>query len=188
MKQKFLQFGSAPGNPSWQAQAALGFDVASFTIDWQNQQVRCPQGQLSRQWNESVNQHGHPVIRVWFGRKQCQACPRRSECIQAQSQHGHSISLLPYPQHLALQAARQYQQIPEFRQRYATRAGVEGSLSQGIRAFGLQRSRYVGLAKTRLQHILTAVAINLVRLMHWWEELPKAQTRVSRFQALASDS
>lgn len=58
--------GPVPGNPSWQAQAAQGFDVASFTIDWQNQQVRCPQGQLSRQWNESVNQHGNPVIRVRF--------------------------------------------------------------------------------------------------------------------------
>jgi hypothetical protein len=27
--------------------------------------------------------------------------------------------------------------------------------------------------------------MNLVRLMHWWEEIPKAATRVSRFQALA---
>lgn len=162
--------------------------MASFTIDWQNQQVRCPQGQLSRQWNESVNQHGHPVIRVRFGRKQCQVCPSRLDCTQAQSEHGRSISLLPYPQHLALETQRQYQQTPEFRQRYATRAGVEGSFSQGVRAFGLRRSRYIGLAKTHLQHIVTAVAMNLVRLMHWWEELPKAQTRISRFHALAPDN
>jgi len=81
------------------------------------------------------------MIRVRFGRKQCQACPSYAECTQAQSQHGRSISLLPYPQHLALQAARQYQQTSDFRQRYATRAGVEGSLSQGIRAFHLRRSR-----------------------------------------------
>lgn len=180
--------GPVPGNPSWQAQTAHGFDVASFTIDWQNQQVRCPHGQLSRQWNESVNQHSHPVIRVRFSRKHCQSCPSRLDCTQAQSQHGRSISLLPYPQHQALQAARQYEQTVEFKQRYATRAGVEGSLSQGVRAFGLRRSRYIGLAKTHLQHIMTAVAINLVRLMHWWEELPKAQTRISRFQALAPDS
>ncbi len=39
--------------------------------------------------------------------------------------------------------------------------------------------------KTHLQHIITAVAMNLVRLMHWWEEIPKAATRVSRFRALA---
>jgi len=176
--------GPAPGNPSWQAQAAGGFDVANFTIDWQNQRVQCPQGQLSRQWNESVNQRGHPVIRVRFGRKQCQACPSYAECTQAQSQHGRSISLLPYPQHLALQAARQYQQTSDFRQRYATRAGVEGSISQGIRAFQLRRSRYIGLAKTQLQHIITATAMNLVRLGSWWNQLPKAFTRVSRFAAL----
>lgn len=75
--------GPVPGNPSWQAQASLGFNVASFTIDWQNQQVRCPQGQLSRQWNERINQHGHPVIRVRFSRKHCQACPSRLDCTQA---------------------------------------------------------------------------------------------------------
>jgi transposase len=177
--------GPAPSNPSWQAQAAQGFDVAHFIIDWQKQQVRCPQGQLNRQWNETINQRGQPVIRVRFSRKHCQVCPSRLECTQAQSQHGRSISLLPYPQHQALQAARQYQQTPEFQRRYATRAGVEGCLSQGIRAFGLRRSRYVGLAKTHLQHIVTAVAMNLVRLMHWWEEIPKAATRVSRFRALA---
>jgi len=101
------------------------------------------------------------------------------------TQHLERASLLSYPQHQALQAARQYQQTPEFQQRYATRAGVEGSLSQGIRAFGLRRSRYIGLVKAHLQHIVTSVAMNLVRLMHWWEEIPKAATRVSRFQALA---
>lgn len=180
--------GPAPGNPSWQAQAAQGFDVAHFKIDWQHQQVRCPQGQLNRQWNETLNQRGQPVIRVRFSRKHCQVCPSRLECTQAQSEHGRSITLLPYPQHQVLQAAREYQQTPEFQQRYATRAGIEGSLSQGIRAFGLRRSRYIGLAKTHLQHIVTAVAMNLVRLMHWWKELPKAATRVSRFRALACES
>ena len=32
------------------------------------------------------------------------------------------------------------------------RAGVEGSLSQGVRIAGLRQARYIGLAKTHLQH------------------------------------
>jgi hypothetical protein len=33
-----------------------------------------------------------------------------------------------------------------------------------VRAFGLRRSRYRGLAKTHLQHVATAAAIDLGRL------------------------
>jgi transposase len=57
-------------------------------------------------------------------------------------------------------------------------------MSQGARAFGLRRSRSIGLAKTHLQHIGIATAINLVRLAAWLRgELP-ASTRVSAFERL----
>ena len=68
---------------------------------------------------------------------------------------------------------------------YAKRAGIEGTLSQGVRAFELRRTRYWGQAKTRLQQIATAAAINIDRLMDWLDEMRPAQTRISRFKALA---
>jgi hypothetical protein len=53
----------------------------------------------------------------------------------------------------------------------ALRAGVESSLSQGIRRFDLRRSRYFGLARTHLQQLLTATAMNVVRVIAWlWGE------------------
>jgi transposase len=48
---------------------------------------------------------------------------------------------------------------------YAKRAGIEGTISQGVRRSGLRRSRY--LAKTHLGHIFTAAAINLLRVGEW---------------------
>jgi hypothetical protein len=54
-----------------------------------------------------------------------------------------------------------------------------------LRAFGLRQARYRGLAKTRLQHVATATAINLVRLADWLNHAPRAPTRCSRFAALA---
>ena len=51
-------------------------------------------------------------------------------------------------QHKALQQARLRQKAPNFKQKYAKRAGIEGTISQGVRGFDLGRSRYVGLAKT----------------------------------------
>jgi Transposase DDE domain len=70
-----------------------------------------------------------------------------------------------------LQAARQRQETAAFKTQYALRAGVESSLSQGIRRFDLRRSRYLGLARTHLQQLLTATAMNVVRVVAWlWGE------------------
>jgi transposase len=92
---------------------------------------------------------------------------------------------LPQTQHVALQLARAYQKTETFRQRYRKRAGVEGTISQRTRAFDLRRTRYIGLAKTHLQHLFTAAAINLTRVVLWLQGIEIAQTRRSTFAALA---
>jgi transposase len=94
------------------------------------------------------------------------------------------LTLRPQAQHLALTAARERQTTTEFKRRYAKRAGVEGTISQAVGAFGLRRSRYIGLPKTHLQHIATAAAINLSRLFDWLRAVPRSQTRQSRFFTL----
>jgi transposase len=85
----------------------------------------------------------------------------------------------------ALQTARRQQQTEAWRARYDKRAGIEGTPSQGVRAFGLRRCRYIGLPKTNLQHVLTAIAINVVRLDARLTDRPFAKTRRSAFAALA---
>ena len=74
---------------------------------------------------------------------------------------------------------------PAWKKRYQLRAGVEGTLSQAVRAFGLRRSRYIGLAKTGLQQVCTAAAMNVARGVRWLDGVPRAKTRVTRFAALA---
>jgi hypothetical protein len=49
----------------------------------------------------------------------------------------------------------------------------------------MRRSRYRGMKKTHLQHVIIATALNLVRTVAWLEGEPLAQTRPSRFAALA---
>ena len=72
----------------------------------------------------------------------------------------------------------------EWRQQYTRRAGIEGTLSQAVGRFGLRRCRYIGLRKTGLQHIFTAIALNLVRIDAWLTGKPVAKTRTSTFAAL----
>lgn len=86
----------------------------------------------------------------------------------------------------ALLSRRKEQETGAFRQCYATRAGREGTLSQGVRRMGLRRARYDGLQKIHLQHVLTAVAINLVRIDALLTGTPRGQTRRSPFASLAT--
>ncbi len=88
-------------------------------------------------------------------------------------------------EHQAIVKRRKQQQTQKWLKQYNQRAGVEGTISQGVRAFGLRSARYVGLDKVHLQHILTATAMNLVRLGAWFEGVPLAKTRVSSFAKLA---
>jgi transposase len=84
----------------------------------------------------------------------------------------------------ALQAARARDSQADWPLLYHPRAGIEGTLSQGVRGFGLRRSRYVGLAKTHLQHVFIATAMNLWRIVNWLNEVPLAQTHRAAFERL----
>ena len=99
------------------------------------------------------------------------------------------LTVRPQAQHEALQAARQRQQTEEFKGQYALRAGVESSLSQGVRRFELRQSRYIGLARTHLQQTLNATAMNLVRVVDWLRRKPGGDTKrpLGRFARLAPD-
>src|SRR6266540_2065462 len=114
---------------------------------------------------------------VRFSRRDCSPCPVRSQCTRRQVEP-RELVLQPRVEHEALQAARRHQQTEDFKVQYAARAGIEGTHAQAVRRAGLRRSRYIGLAKTRLQHIATAAALNLVRINEWCSGTPLAKTRI----------
>lgn len=126
----------------------------------------CPAGKRSQFWMPAIDIHEREVIQVKFAKRDCRACAMRAQCTRS-SPPRRTITILPEAQHKALQAARERERTEAFKEQYAQRAGVEGTISQGVRAFGLRRTRYIGLEKTHLQHVLSAAAIDLVRVAHW---------------------
>ena len=168
----------------WQAQTDGAYDLSQFTVEWEQRQARCPQGKVSTVWREYVDRAGQPYTLVRFSLQDCQPCPARSLCSRT-TDTGRRLHLPSQERFDALQTARTWYGSEEGRQHYRCRAGVEGTLSQGVRAFGLRRTRYRGLAKTHLQHVATAAAINIDRIVAWLDECPRAKTRTSRFAALA---
>ena len=172
--------GPVLADNSWQAKAGQGFDLAHFQIDWHNQQAICPQGQISSSFRVAGER-----MEIVFASQSCAGCPVRNECTQSQTT-GRVLHLRPQAAHEALHARRQEQQTQAFRKLYATRAGIEGTHSQAVRRMGLRRARYEGLDKTHVQHVLTAVAINLVRIDAVLTQTPRGTTRRSHFARLAS--
>jgi transposase len=177
--------GPPRGNPSWQGKVEGGHTIDRFEVDWDAERVRCPQGKLSSAWSPQVDHAGTPYVSVMFRPTDCGACPARPLCTRAKHGARH-LKLQPRAEHEALGTARGRLATNEGRRLYARRAGIEGTLSQGVRAFGLRRSRYRGLARTHLQHVATAAAIDLQRLAAWFRAIPRAATRTSRFAALAT--
>lgn len=176
--------GPVVSNGSWQARDKQAYDSSRFSIDWQNRVVTCPEGKTSRKWTVKRDKTVSDVTRAQFGKQDCLACSARGQCTSAVT-NPRQVTFRPQAHHEAIQMARQRQHTQAFKERYATRAGVEGTVSQGVRAFGLRRSRSIGPTKTHLQHILTATAMNVARLLTWLMELPRGRTRVSRFATLA---
>jgi transposase len=181
--------GPGRRNLSWQSRSGgEAFTPADFSVAWDRQAVRCPEGKESASWTSCLKRRGEGnVIRVQFRAADCRACTSRDRCTRSRSMYvGRVLALLPRPEHEALAAARARETTDEGRRLYAQRQGVEGTISQAVRTFGLRQARYRGLAKTGLQHIATAAAVNLDRMAAWFTGRPLAPTRTSRFAALAA--
>jgi len=177
--------GPVAADPSWQAREGTGYAQSAFTIDWEAHAATCPHGKQSRKWQPDRDVTGQEVIQIRFAKKDCQACPVRPACTRAKTEP-RTITVRTQTYYEALQAARHDQTTAAFKTQYATRAGIESTLSQGVRAFDLRRSRYIGLAKTHLQHIVIAVGINLKRVMAWGTHPQPTKPYISPFAALVS--
>jgi transposase len=174
------------GSYSRQRRAGQGYDLQAFVLDWDAQQAHCPQGYTSVNWRPGHDVSGDPVIRIRFDGATCRACPTRLACTSARGAP-RQLTVRLQTHHEAIQTARQRQEMPEFKAQYALRAGVESSLSQGTRRFDLRRSRYMGLARTHLQQLLNATAMNVVRVVAWlWgEPLGERRRKPGHFARLA---
>jgi transposase len=163
---------------------AQGYEQRHFTIDWDRERATCPQSKTSVMWRTGRDKDGVPRIGAVFSRSDCGSCAVRQACTPAKDAR-RVIYFHSRPEYEALNAARERMNDPAWRERYRVRAGVEGTVSQGVRAFGMRRSRYIGLAKTGLQQACAAAAMNALRAVQWLAGVPHAKTRVTRFAALA---
>ena len=173
----------------WQAREGAGFDVQHFQIDWDQHQASCPAGKTSISWTPAVDNRGKAVIKVKFSSKDCRRCDHVTRCIRSTKRYARrTLTIRPQPPYQTLQMARQREATPAFQEEYARRAGIEGTISRGTRSTRLRRTRYMGLPRVRLGHLLTAVGLNVLRLGEWFLETTRAKTRITPFTRLMANA
>ncbi|MFE5806223.1 IS1182 family transposase [Streptomyces sp. NPDC056491] len=158
--------GPLPANPTRQHRQAKGFARDDFHIDYDRREVTCPQGQVSAGWHgpyPTSSPTAAPLIVARFAKSQCRPCPARTECTTT-ADNARTVGFPPRELRDLQLRVRTEQQSPEWKTRYAVRSGVEGTVNEFAHGHGMRRCRYRGQGKAHIQHVLTAIAVNIERL------------------------
>ena len=125
------------------------------------------------------------MIKIKFSSTDCRHCPHLVQCCRSETKYPRrTITVRPQARHAALLAARARQETADFAAAYAVRAGIEGTISRGVRTCAMRRTRYIGQTRTHLGHVFTAAALNFLRLGEWLTDQPRAHSRRSSFARL----
>jgi len=137
------------------------FNSEAFQVEVEQRRATCPGGHQNTQCSHLVEKAtGRVSYRFEWDTATCAACPLRLKCIKAEHPHR---TLVVGENHTLLQARRQEQQTEAFKARMKHRNAIEGTQSELVRAHGLRRARYRGVAKTKLQNYFIGAACNVKR-------------------------
>jgi hypothetical protein len=170
--------GPLPGNRTRQHRVQEGHARHDSLIDYDRQEVTCPQGQVSKGWHgpyPTSSPDAAPLIVARFSTRQCQPCPARAA--RTTSGDGRRTVGLPPRELYELQVRNHTdQQDPAWHKRYAARSGTEGAVCEFAHGHGMRHCRYHSQPKAHLQHVLTAIAANIERL----SQLPPGENPAPR--------
>jgi transposase len=180
-----LLIGPVLLDSSWQAKAGKGFDRSAFVVDWDTRCALCPAGKCSTTWRDQKQDQGTGAA-IRFDPADCAACPSRSDCTR--DMLGRQITLPPRDLHTIQQANRADQADPDWQRAYHRRAGIEATLSEAVRAYGLRHTRHCGQARTHVRHVLIACGMNAARIADWHarDNVPARQRPRTQFTKLCS--
>ena len=160
-----------------------GFGIDEFKVDWQRKFVVCPAGKQNLSWRPEGSESDVARVVIKFSIADCGVCSFNKQCAKNTERSGRALVLLPQAQYEARKEVKQKQNTPEWLSDYQIRTGSEGTFSQAMNV-GLRQNRFRSLKKNHLQNTAIAAGLNFQRLSDWFDEIPRAETRTSRFAAL----
>lgn len=136
------------------------FSPEEFKLSADGKTLTCPAGQTTTQHQRNANGTGE---RFRFAKKQCSGCGLRAQCLANPATKIRSVIKNDYePEYQAAQAKAQ---TPEFRAARKEHPAVERKLSELVNRHGLRRARYRGLPGVLWQGLLTALVVNMKRIV-----------------------
>jgi transposase len=139
------------------------FSKDQFVIDLERMTCRCPAGATTSKLvaaGSEVRPDGTRVrLRAFqFDAGDCGGCSLRSLCMKGAVARGRLVRL--HPQENVLQAARQWQNTPDFDLFRRQRQVVEHRIARLVQ-LGIRQARYFGRRKTLFQLLMAAAVANL---------------------------
>jgi IS5 family transposase len=143
--------------------SATRFGSDAFAVDLPGRRAVCPAGKTSVECAR-ITERGHAQAYYYFAwaSADCGGCPLAAQCLSRKKRRPFR-TLQVGEGHMRVQARRKLCQTSEYRLRMRRRSGIEGTISELARGYGIRRARYRGLAKTALQMCFAAAACNLRR-------------------------
>jgi transposase len=157
--------------PTLQGRRTFGPERFALTIiDEHRGEVTCPNGQTTRKRHRTRHDTGY---RYTFKNRQCAACPLRAECMEnPTSKRGRVVIKNDYEaEYLKVEANAK---TPEYEQTRRTHPKIERKLNEVVRHHNARRANFRGLAKILVQATLTALVVNVKRMVKLLAQKPSA--------------
>lgn len=139
------------------------FGSDAFDVNLPTRHAICPAGFANSQCALIVEARlAVPLYYFAWARAHCTVCPLAARCLSKRKLQPFR-TLQVTADHMCVQERRRLCRTPGYRERMRRRNGIEGTISELKRGYGIRRCRYRGLPKTRLQMHLAATACNLRR-------------------------
>lgn len=146
------------------------FGPEEFTLSADRKTLTCPAGETTQMYERNHNDTG---MKFRFSKKQCGGCALRAKCLS--NPQARSRTVIKNDYEAEYKAAQAKAQTPVYAQVRKEHPAIERKLSELVRRHDLRHARYRGLSKVLRQALLTAMAVNLKRLVKLRSTVPDPQ-------------
>jgi transposase len=157
------------------------FGPERFTLSADGTTLTCPAGQAATRHERNAHDTG---VKFRFSPKHCGGCPLREQCLSNPNAKGRTVIKNDYE--AEYQAAQAQAQTPEYARARQEHPAIERKLAELVRRHGLRHARYRGLAKVLRQGWLTALVVNLKRMVRLVVDPKHALARTVRAELAIS--
>lgn len=133
-----------------------------FSYNKDAHMLQCPAGHLAMRVEKRKAANGNTYYNYCFSAKKCKNCPLRDKCRIGQSK-GHTYSITHINE--AHKARLEFESSEKFLDKLRIRHRIEEKNGEMKTAHGFRRADSVGLVAMRLQAYLTAIVVNMKRIV-----------------------